>query len=80
MAIHSSILAWRIPWTEELGGLKSIGSQRVKRLSMHTCYSLDIQHLTDSLSLFPAKTHRYLSVKVLKNNDTYILVCESFEK
>ena len=29
MATHSSILAWRIPWTEESGGLHSIGSQRV---------------------------------------------------
>ena len=27
-ATQSSILAWRIPWTEKLGGLKSIGSQR----------------------------------------------------
>ena len=30
MATHSSILAWRIPWTEEPGGLQSIGSQRVR--------------------------------------------------
>ena len=29
MATHSSILAWRIPWTEEPGGLSSTGSQRV---------------------------------------------------
>ena len=29
MATYSSILAWRIPWTEEPGGLQSIGSQRV---------------------------------------------------
>ena len=29
MATHSSILAWRIPQTEELGWLQSIGSQRV---------------------------------------------------
>ena len=29
MAPHSSILAWRIPWTEEPGGLQSTGSQRV---------------------------------------------------
>ena len=29
MATHSSILAWRIPWTEETGGLQSIGSQTV---------------------------------------------------
>ena len=28
-ATHSSILAWRIPWTEEPGGLQSVGSQRV---------------------------------------------------
>ena len=30
MATHSSILAWRIPWTEEHGGLQSMGSQRVR--------------------------------------------------
>ena len=28
-AIHSSIVAWRIPWMEEPGGLQSMGSQRV---------------------------------------------------
>ena len=30
MAAHSSILAWRIPWTEEPDGLQSTGSQRVR--------------------------------------------------
>ena len=30
MATHSSILAWRIPWTEELGGLQSIESQKLR--------------------------------------------------
>ena len=38
MATYSSILAWRSPWTEEPGGLQSIGSERVRhdqRLSMH---------------------------------------------
>ena len=29
MTTHSSILAWNIPWTEESGGLQSVGSQRV---------------------------------------------------
>ena len=29
-ATHSSILAWRIPWTEEPGGLQATGSQRVR--------------------------------------------------
>ena len=39
MATHSSILAWRIPWTGEPGGLQSMGSQsrtRRKQLSTHT--------------------------------------------
>ena len=38
MATHSSILAWRIPWTEEPGGLQSIALQsqtQLKRLSTH---------------------------------------------
>ena len=30
MAIHSSILAWKIPWMEEPGRLQSVGSQRVR--------------------------------------------------
>ena len=33
MATHSRVLAWEIPWTEEPGGLQSMGSQRVARLS-----------------------------------------------
>ena len=33
MATHSSIPAWRVPWTEELGGLQSTGSQSWTRLS-----------------------------------------------
>ena len=38
MSTHSSILAWRIPWTEEPGWLQSIKLQRdeLKRLSTHT--------------------------------------------
>ena len=41
MATHSSILVWKIPWTEEPGGLQSIGSQRVG----HGCSDL-AQHCT----------------------------------
>ena len=42
MATRSSILAWRIPWTEEPGRLQSIGSQRVKHdwVSEHACTHL----------------------------------------
>ena len=39
MATRSSILAWKIPWTEEPGWLKSMGSQRVRHdwICMHAC-------------------------------------------
>ena len=42
MATHSSILAWRIPWTEEPGRLQSIWSQRVanERPGKHACVGL----------------------------------------
>ena len=36
MATHSSILAWRIPWTEEPGGIQCVGSQSRTRLSDQT--------------------------------------------
>ena len=42
MATHSSILAWRIPWAEGLGGLQSMGSQRVGHewpTNTHSVYS-----------------------------------------
>ena len=39
MAMHSSILAWKILWTEEPGGLQSIGLQRVRHnlVTEHAC-------------------------------------------
>ena len=43
MATHSSILAWRIPWTEELGGLQSTGrkeSDTTERLHFHFHFDL----------------------------------------
>ena len=40
MATHSSIPAWRIPWTEEPGGLQSMGSQRVKHDRVTYTFSL----------------------------------------
>ena len=35
MVAHFSILAWKIPWTEESGGLQSVGSQSQTQLSAH---------------------------------------------
>ena len=48
MATHSSILAWRIPWREEPGGLQFVGSQRVRQ--RWACMSM---HLPDHLLNFP---------------------------
>ena len=50
MATHSSIIAWRTPWTEEPGGLQSTGSQRVgydlaiKQQQQHTEYTKNFQN------------------------------------
>ena len=57
-ATHSSILAWRIPWTEEPGRLQSMGSQsqtQLKRLSMHVC-------MPDYFFMF--SVHIYIDVDV----------------
>ena len=51
MATHSSILAWRIPWTEEPGRLQSTGSQRVGHIDMNPP-----QVYTCSPSLLPPHT------------------------
>ena len=42
MATHSSVLAWRIPWAEEPGGLQSMGSQKVRHSWEHTHSSQSI--------------------------------------
>ena len=41
MATHSSILAWKISWTEETGGLQSMGSQRVEHDLVTNTYLAD---------------------------------------
>ena len=55
MAIHSSILAWRIPWTEERGGLQSMGSHRFRHdlVTENTQYLEETKHAPDSSSFFP---------------------------
>ena len=40
MAIHSSTLAWKIPWMEEPDRLQSMGSQRVRHMSDFTFFAL----------------------------------------
>ena len=60
MATHSSILAWRIAWTEKSGGLQFIGSQsgtRLKWLCMHALPS----HTACFHSVFPVSLHEHFS-------------------
>ena len=45
MTTHSSILAWRIPWTEERGGLQCMGSQRVGHAHTICCKGIFKQDL-----------------------------------
>ena len=53
MATHSSILAWRIPWTKEPGGLQSMGLQRVRH---------------DQSNLKHTDSYSFLEVKVVSGN------------
>ena len=45
MAMHSNTLAWRIPWTEEPGGLQSMGSQRARHDWATSLYGLSSSHV-----------------------------------
>ena len=58
MATHFSILAWRIPWTEEPGGLQSIGSQRVG----HDCSDLACTQKLDSKAGKYIKQNGYCTI------------------
>ena len=53
MAIHSSILAWRTPWTEESGRLLSMGSQRVGHDWSYVAHTLGLSTLLASVPLAP---------------------------
>ena len=50
MVIHSSILAWKILWTEELGGLRSLGLQRVE-------HDLVTEHKVSGIKQSESVTH-----------------------
>ena len=65
MAPHSSTLAWKIPWTEEPGGLQSMGSWRVGH-NWATSLSLK-HHLCPSLSLFWSSPHPFSQTMTLMN-------------
>ena len=59
MAPHSSSLAWRIPWTEEPGGLRSTGLQRVGHDRATSLMDVPLKGVEDFLS--GTRTHRITS-------------------
>ena len=69
MATHSSILAWRGPWTEEPGGLRSIRSQRIRynrsNLSHTHIYRIDKQQ-------DPTMQHYIQYAKIKRNGKEYL--------
>ena len=63
-AAHSSILAWRIPWTKESGGLQSMESQRVKHnLETNTLSALNTFRLCVT-TIHPQNTFHLIKLKL----------------
>ena len=50
MAAHSSILAWRVPWTEEPGGLQSMGLKESDTTEQLTLWTFNKKHISTSLA------------------------------
>ena len=71
MATHSSILAWRIPWTEEPGGLQSMGNHKemdmTKRLS-HTHYNPMLQDVSFGMGLCAWKLRTFIGLEIFNDN------------
>ena len=72
MATHSNILAWRIPWKEEPGGLQSMGSQRVRHnweinsFTFHCVYSMEVLSFSTPKKI-QAVTFSYLIILAAKD-------------
>ena len=50
MAAHSSILAWRVPWTEEPGGLQSMGLKESDTTEQLTLWTFNKKHISTYLA------------------------------
>ena len=71
MATHSSIFAWKSPWTEELGGLQSMGYKELdttERLSTHTHKHLEItESELKGTSAITYHNHLIFQLKILRS-------------
>ena len=77
LAVHSSIPAWEISWTEEPGGLQSVGLQRIRHDSTHAKtrkqHGVDTQvHLCPSMSGISAEP--ILAVNILAHTCSYLII------
>ena len=70
MATHSSILAWRIPWTEEPGGLQSMGSQRVRQDWVTNIFTFTLANQPT----FPAFVSRSVQKKLICSENLLFVV------
>ena len=69
MVIHSSILAWKVPWTEEPGGLQSMGLQEpdmTQRLNHHHHHPINVEQVC-------FKTTNLIPEQPLKNTELYLI-------
>ena len=84
LATHSNILAWRIPWMEESGGLQSMGSQRVGHdqpsdltIQFHNLFLVVVQILTRQIRLlnknqcFSQKSNKIQIKRKCQNSDLF---------
>ena len=67
-APHSSILAWRIPWTEEPGGLQSMGSQRVRQFMEYNLYAIQYTCFTCTVWVL-TNTYRHVNTFAIKTQN-----------
>ena len=79
MAAHSNILAWEIPWTEEPGGLQSMGLQRVGYDSTHVYHYIYIIPVYTQIynGIYNGNTYSYiyiLNLFLIKLMGIYILI------
>ena len=74
MAAHSSCLAWRIPWTEEPGGLQSVGSQESDTAEWLTLLGL----LRDLPGITYTSRHCCLSVYLKKKRFLHHILIENY--
>ena len=87
MAPHSSILAWKIPWTEESDGLQSKGSQRVRHdwvtKQTHTpgaqIYTVEIQLIKQTTSIYETPIMSSIFCSVFDRNVYNVLVADQMK-